>query len=114
MPSREDEMLSDTFVTFGSHTMRLSTLLILIGSVLLLAMVAFLAGLIRGRRILVQRSAATDELNAQLARIADALERIVNRPADYFIAEASRAVEPAPEAKAETQERSIPYSMFGR
>ena len=107
-------MLSDTFVSFGSHTMRLSTLLFLIGGVLLFGMAAFLGGVIRGRRVSVQRSATTDELNVQLGRIAEALERIVNRPADHFIAEASQATESTAEAKAETPERSIPYSMFGR
>jgi hypothetical protein len=114
MPSREDEMLSDTFVSFGSHAMRLSSLLLLIGGVLLFGMAAFLVGVIRGRRVLVQRSATTDELNAQLGRIAEALERIVNRPADHAIAEASRAAEVTPETNVGAQQRSIPYSMFGR
>jgi len=107
-------MLSDTFVSFGSHTMRLSTLLILIGGVLLFGMAAFIAGIIRGRRVSVQRSATTDELNVQLGRIAEALERVVNRPADHMIAEASRTAESTEQTKASAPERSIPYSMFGR
>jgi hypothetical protein len=107
-------VLSDTFVTVGSHTMRLSTLAILLGGVLLFGMAAFLVGLIRGRRVVLQRSATTDELNAHLARIAEALERVANRPADRAIAEASRGVEPAAEVKAGAQEPRSFQSMFGR
>jgi hypothetical protein len=75
--------------------MRLSSLALLVGGVLLFGMAAFLLGLLRGRRVVVQRSATTDELNVQLGRIAEALERIANRPADQLIAEASRAAERA-------------------
>jgi hypothetical protein len=108
-------MLSDTFVSFGGHAIRLSTLLFLIGGVLLFGMAAFLAGLIRGRRVLVQRSATTDELNLQLGRIAEALERIVNRPADRLIAKASRAAESTPpDVKVGAGVRATPYSIFGR
>jgi hypothetical protein len=88
-------MLSDTLVTLGGHSMRLSTLAFLIGGLLLFGMAAFLMGLLRGRRVVVQRSATTDELNTQLGRIAETLERIANRPADHLIAEASRAAGPA-------------------
>lgn len=88
-------MLSDTLVSFGGHSMRLSSLALLVGGVLLFGMAAFLLGLLRGRRVVVQRSATTDELNVQLGRIAEALERIANRPADQLIAEASRAAERA-------------------
>jgi hypothetical protein len=114
MPSREDEMLSDTLVSFGGHTMRLSTLAILVGGVLLFGMAAFVVGLIRGRRVVVQRSATTDELNVQLARIAEALERMANRPADRLIAEASRGAEPTADAKAGGQEQGSSFSVFGR
>ena len=107
-------MLTHTFITLGSHTMRLSTLLILVGLVLIFGMAAFLAGMLRGRRVLVQRSATLDELNAHLGKIADTLERIGNRPADHVIAEASRPPEPAAEANVSAPEHAIPYSMFGR
>ncbi len=107
-------MLSDTFVSFGSHTMRLSTFLILIGGVLLFGMAAFLMGLVRRRRMVVQRSATTEELNVHLARIAEALERIASRPADHLIAEASRAAEPTADAKVSAPERTTPFSMFTR
>jgi hypothetical protein len=93
-------MLSDTVVSFGSHTIHLSSLGLLIASLLLLGVAGFLLGLSRGRRVAVQRSATTDELNVQLGRIAEALERIANRPADRLIAEASRAAEPNADGKA--------------
>jgi hypothetical protein len=80
---------------------------------LIFGMAAFLVGVIRGRRVSLQRSATTDELNVQLGRIAETLERIVNRPADHVIAEATRAAEPAADENS-VPERRIPYSMFGR
>ena len=113
MPSREDEMLSDTFVSLGSHTMRLSTFAILFGCVLLFGIATFLMGLLRARRVVLQRSVTTDELNAHLARVAEALERVANRPADRLIAEASRP-EPVAEAKASAPEPKIFQSMFAR
>jgi hypothetical protein len=47
----------------------------------------------------------TDQLAIELARIADALDRIANRPADQLIAEASKRAE---------ESRGIPLSMLGR
>lgn len=91
-------MLADTMVTIGSHTFRLSTLLVLAGVVLILAIGAFVAGLLRGKRVLVQRSPTTEEVNVHLARIAEALERIANQPADHLIAKASEARPGRPDA----------------
>jgi hypothetical protein len=49
----------------------------------------------------------SDQVVYELSRIADALDRIANRPADEAIAAASLN-SPPPQA------RSIPLSMFGR
>ncbi len=58
------------------------------------------------KRIKLQRSSATDQLATDLARIADALERIANRPATRAMAAAARSSQSA--------SSGIPYSMFGR
>jgi hypothetical protein len=62
----------------------------------------------RRRTVVVQRSAVSDQVVYELSRIADALDRIANRPADQVIAAASNR---------QTEESTggrIPLSMFGR
>jgi hypothetical protein len=61
----------------------------------------------RKRTVAVQRSAVSDQVVYELSRIADALERIANRPADEAIAAASLNT-PLPQA------RGNPLSIFGR
>ena len=107
-------MLSDTVVSFGSHTVHLASVGLLIAALLLLGGAGFLLGLSRGRRVVVQRSATTEELNVHLARIAGALEQLADRPADRVIAEASRAAEPAADGKVGGREPAMFQSTFGR
>jgi hypothetical protein len=67
----------------------------------------------RKRIVVVKRSSGTDQLTFELSRIADALDRIANRPADDVIAAATRRqqqMQPSP--KRESQ--GISYSMLGR
>ena len=59
----------------------------------------------RRRTVVLQRSVVTDQLAIELARIADALDRIANRPADQLIAAVNKKTE---------ESRGIPLSMFGR
>jgi hypothetical protein len=62
----------------------------------------------RRRSVVVQRSVVSDQIVCELSRIADALDRIANRPADQVIAAASSR---------QTEESTggrIPLSMFGR
>jgi len=62
----------------------------------------------RRRAVVLQRSVVSDQLVYELSRIADALDRISNRPADQVIAAASSR---------QTEESTggrIPLSMFGR
>jgi hypothetical protein len=113
-PAGEDKMVSDTVVSFGSHTVHLSSVALLIAALLLLGGAGFLLGLSRGRRVVVQRSTTTEELNVHLARIAEALERIADRPADRVIAEASRAAEPVADGKAAGRGPAMFQSTFGR
>jgi len=122
-------MPSDTVVSIGGHTLHFSSLYLWLIGMLLLALAGFLFGLSRGKRVVLQRSVRTEELVAQMGRIADSLERIGNQPAYRLIAEASSRptseveLPPAPEPTgtlepaAEPPARepfSIPYSMFGR
>jgi len=67
----------------------------------------------RKRVIVLKRSSGTDQVTFELIRIADALERIANRPADDAIAAASRRqqqTQPPPQRESP----GISYSMFGR
>jgi hypothetical protein len=107
-------MLSDTLVTVGSHTFRLSTVLMMIGVVLLFGIIAFVFGLMRGKRVSVQRSPTTEELNVHLARIAEALERIANQPADQMIAKASEAGRQSAEVEPNPPQARSPFSTFTR
>jgi hypothetical protein len=67
----------------------------------------------RKRVVVLKRSTGTDQVTLELSRIADALERIANRPADDAIAAASRRqqqIQPPPQRES----RGVAYSMFGR
>ncbi|HEY6944086.1 MAG TPA: hypothetical protein VI431_03025 [Candidatus Acidoferrum sp.] len=59
----------------------------------------------RRRSVVVQRSVVSDQVVYELTRIADALDRIANRPADQAIASANFKTEDS---------RAMPFSMFGR
>jgi hypothetical protein len=67
----------------------------------------------RKRIVVLKRSTGTDQVTFELSRIADALERIANRPADDAIAEASRRQQqmlPSPQRES----KSVGYPVFGR
>ena len=67
----------------------------------------------RKRIVVLKRSTGTDQVTFELSRIADALERIANRPADDAIAAASRRQQQIlPPTQRES--KSTSYSMFGR
>jgi hypothetical protein len=113
-PSREDEV--PIFSLWG-HTVYFSGFELLLVGAILLGVAGFLLGLSRGRRVVLQRSAPTDELAVQLKRIANTLERIANHSdhaADVVIAAAASEVEPVAEPKPSEPVHAIPYSMFGR
>src|SRR6266852_5168233 len=109
-PSREEKLLSDYVFHFFSRTITITSneqfLAIL---VLVVAATAWAVQQFRRRRsVVVQRSAVSDQIVYELSRIADALDRIANRPADQVIAAASNR-----QAEESTGGR-IPLSMFGR
>jgi hypothetical protein len=64
----------------------------------------------RKRIVVLKGSQSTDQLTFELSRIADALDRIANRPPDHLIAEATRFQQPS----AQRESHGISYSMFGR
>jgi len=61
----------------------------------------------RRRAVVLQRSVVSDQLVYELSRIADALDRISNRPVDQYLAPPSRETD-------ESTGGRIPLSMFGR
>jgi len=108
--SREEKLLSDhVFHFFGRAITITSNEQFLAITVLVVAATAWAVQQFRRRRsVVVQRSAVSDQIVCELSRIADALERIANRPADQVIAAASNR-----QAEESTGGR-IPLSMFGR
>src|SRR3989449_8746294 len=90
-PSREEKLLSDHVFHFFGRTITITGyeqfLAIL---VLVIAATAWAVQQFRRRRsVVVQKSAVSDQLVYELSRIADALDRIADRPADQGIAAAS-------------------------
>jgi hypothetical protein len=109
-PSREEKLLSDHVFSFFGRTITITSheeLLAII--VMVVVATAWAVQQFRRRRsIVLQRSVVSDQLVYELSRIADALDRISNRPADQAIAAASSR---------QTEESTggrIPLSMFGR
>src|SRR5207245_3998111 len=107
-PSREEELLSDHVFSFFGRTLTITSNEQLIAvAVVLIAVTAWAVQQFRRRRsVVLQRSAVSDQVVSELSRIADALERIANRPADQVIAAASSRQTEDP--------GRISLSMFGR
>jgi hypothetical protein len=88
---------------------------------LLMVFVSVVSGLVfwvalyfsRKRIVVLKQSRTTDQVTLELARIAEALERIANRPEDAAIAAATwRQHQSEPPLQREPQH--VAYSMFGR
>jgi hypothetical protein len=100
-------MLSDHVISVFGRTITITNHEQLV-AILVLAIVAttWTVQLFRRRRsVVVQRSAVTDQMLYELSRIADALDRIANRPADQVIAAANKRSE---------ESHGGPLSIFGR
>jgi len=67
----------------------------------------------RKRIVVLKRSNGTDQVALELSRIADALERIANHPADRAIAAATRRQLQA-QPRPQRESRSTAYSLFAR
>ena len=107
-------MFADHVITIAGKTF------VLTGHDLLMVSFSLVSGLIfwlalyfsRKRIVVLKRSQSLDQLIVEVARVADALERIANRPADRAIASAMRRQQPLPPLQRET--KVVLYSMFGR
>jgi hypothetical protein len=106
-PSREEKLLSDHVFHFFSRTITITgrEQFLAILALVVIATAWAVQQFRRRRSVVVQRSVVSDQLVYELSRIADALDRIANRPADQLIAAAN--------ARAE-ESRTIPLSIFGR
>jgi hypothetical protein len=67
----------------------------------------------RKRVVVLKRSSGTDQVTFELSRIADALERLANRPADDAIAAASARLQQE-QPPLQRESKGVAYSMFGR
>ena len=67
----------------------------------------------RKRIVVLRRSSGTDQVTFELSRIADALERIADRPADRAIAAAARRPQPV-QPSPQRDSNGAAYSIFRR
>jgi hypothetical protein len=107
-------LFSDHVITIAGISMTITRHDVFTASVFVVLGLSFLAAAYfsRQRIVVLKRSNGTDQVAFELARIADALERIANRPADRAIAAATRQVQAQPPPQRESQ--GVAYSMFGR
>ena len=108
-------MLSDHVITVAGRSMTITNHDMFTAGVFVVIGLSFLAAAYFGRQriVVLKRSNGTDQVAFELARIADALERIANRPADRAIAAATRRQLQAPPPP-QRESQGIAYSMFGR
>jgi hypothetical protein len=114
-PRREETLFSDHLITIAGKSISITSHDIFMTIVSLVIGLVFWAALYfsRKRIVVLKKSSGTDQLTFELSRIADALDRIANRPADRVIAAATRRQQlMQPSSQRESQ--GIPYSMFGR
>ena len=108
-PSREENLLSDHVYHFFGRTITITgreefmAILVVVVAATAWAVQQFR----RKRAVVLQRSMVSDQIVYELSRIADALDRISNRPVDAYIAAPSKETD-------ESTGGRIPLSMFGR
>ncbi|HYL61483.1 MAG TPA: hypothetical protein VE077_02600 [Candidatus Methylomirabilis sp.] len=112
-------MLSDRTFSFAGRSFTVTSHeLLWIGGAILVCLLLWSAIYFSRRRVvLLRRSSGTDQIAFELSRIADALERIANQPADRAIAAAARRQQPQPQAPPVSQpsrSASAAYSIFRR
>ena len=89
------------------HDLFMAAILLLIGAVLLTAF--FLS---RKRFVVLRKSEAAEQLTYELSRIADALERVANMPADSAIAAGMR-LQQHTQPQSQTESKGSSYSVLG-
>jgi len=108
-------LFSDHLITFAGRSITITS------HDMFMMLVSVVTGLLfwtalyfsRKRIIVLKRSSGTDQITFELSRIADALERIANRPADDAIAAASRRQQQT-QTPPQRESPGISYSMLGR
>jgi len=108
-------MFSDFVITIAGRSFTITSHDIFMTVVSLVIGVVFWAALYfsRKRIVVLRKSSGTDQVTLELSRIADALERIANRPADRAIAAAMRRQQQT-EPSTRRESRGVAYSMLGR
>ncbi len=108
-------MFSDHLITIAGRSVIITSHDIFMMLVSVVTGLLFWTALYFSRRriIVLKRSSGTDQVTLELSRIADALERIANRPADDAIAAASRRQQQT-QTPPQRESPGISYSMFGR
>jgi hypothetical protein len=108
-------LLSDYVITIAGRSITITSHdIMMTGVSLVIGLVFWTALYFSRKRIVVLRgSQSTDRRTFELSRIAYALDRIANRPADHVTAEGTllhQQMRPFPQRES----RGISYSMFGR
>jgi hypothetical protein len=114
-PSQEETLFSDHLITIAGRSITITTHDMVMMFVSVVTGLFFWAALYfsRKRIVLLKRSSGTDQVAFELSRIANALERIVNRPADDAIAVTSRRQQQIQPPR-QRDSKGVAYSMFGR
>ena len=114
-------MVPEPGIAIAGHVV--TSFQLLISGALLLCAAAILMGYRRDLKATLRQSAVTDRLAEDLSRIAGALDRIANQPADFSIREAARRsaerigtpADAVPETEPASEEaHRVAYSIFGR
>lgn len=107
-------MFSDHLITIAGRSVTITSHDIFMTGVSLVIGLVFWTALYfsRKRIVVLKKSSGTEQVTFELSRIADALERIANRPADEVIAAAARRQQVTQPPQRES--KGIAYSMFGR
>lgn len=108
-------MFSDHLITIAGRTITITSHDMLMMFVSVVTGLLFWTALYfsRKRVVVLKRSTGTDQVTFELSRIADALERIANRPDHDAAARASlrqQQIQPPPQRES----NGVAYSMFGR
>lgn len=108
-------MVADQVITIAGRSITITSHDILLAGVSLVIGLVFWMALYfsRKRVVVLKRSSGTDQVTFELSRIADALERIANRPGDRAIAAATRR-QLQTQAAPRPNPQGVGYSLFRR
>jgi hypothetical protein len=108
-------LFTDHVITIAGRSVTITSHDVFMTGVSLVIGLLFWAALYfsRKRIVVLKRSSGTDQVAFELSRVADALERIANRPADRAIAAATRR-QLQMQTPPQRDSKGIAYSMFVR